>query len=220
LTDACPQPVFPSGDYYDLYEQYVHVRAYLGANLGYTTIGVILIIWCFLFHPGAVAIMFGVIVITTVEIYGFLNFFGIKLNGVSAVNIISGIGVINPPIAHITRVFLVTPGTNAYRAEHALAALTFPMLFSTISTFLGEFPMEFARFPYFTIYFFYMYCLIGVLTLINAFLPLPLILAYLGPGYFGDENNTNPDKPQPYEKGGLVEIPGLEDSNAPTNRTS
>jgi Niemann-Pick C1 protein len=222
LTDASPQPVFPSGNYYDLYEQYVRTREYLGSNLGFTAIGVILIIWCFLFHPGAVLIMFAVIVITVAEIVGFLAFFNLKLNGVSVVNIISGIGVINPPIAHITRVFLVTPGTNAYRAEHSLASLTFPMLFSTISTFVGEFPMEFARFPYFTLYFFYMYVLIGILTIINAFLPLPLILAYLGPGYFGDENSPtgNPDKPQPYEKGGLVEIPGLEDSNAPTNRTS
>lgn len=221
LTDASPQLVFPSGQYYDLYEQYVKVREYLGTNLGYTCIGVLLISSLFLFHPGAVLIMFAMIVLTVAEIYGFLAFFGLKLNGVSVVNMMMAVGVIVAPMAHITRVFMVSHGTNAARAEHALAMMTFPMLFSTISTFVGEFPLDFARFPYFTLYFFYMYVIIGVITLINAFLPLPLVLAYFGPPPLIEEGGgTGPDKPQPYEKGGLVEIPGLEDSNAPQTRTT
>jgi len=220
LTDASPQYVFPSGQSYDLYEQYVKTREYLGTNLGYTCIGVLLISSLFLFHPGAVLIMFAIICLTLAEIYGFLPFFKLKLNGVSVVNMIMAIGVIVAPVAHITRVFMVSHGTNMVRAEHALAMMTFPMLFSTVSTFVGEFPMEFARFPYFKIYFFYQYVIIGILTLINAFLPLPLLLAYLGPPPMSEEGN---DKSQPqaggYEKGGLVEIPGLEDSTAPTART-
>jgi len=213
VTDACPQLVYPSGADYDLYEQYVHVKEYLGRNLGYTCIGVLLITSVFLLHPGATLIMFAIIVLTIAEIYGFLAFFGLKINGVSVVNMIMAIGVVVAPSAHITRVFMVSQGTNAARAEHALAMMMFPMLFSTVSTFLGEFPLEFARFPYFRLYFFYQYVIIGVITIINAFLPLPLLLAYFGPPPITDDAGTE-KQAQGYEKGGLVEIPGLEESTA------
>jgi hypothetical protein len=211
VVDATPQAVYLQGQTYDLYEQYVKVRDYLGTNLGYTCIGVLLITSVFLFHPGATLIMFAMIVLTMAEIYGFLAFFGLKVNGVSVVNMVTAIGVIVAPVAHITRVFMVSQGTNAQRAEHALALMTFPMLFSTVSTFVGEFPLEFARFPYFRLYFFYQYVIIGILTLINAFLPLPLMLAYIGPPPL-TEDGPSADKPAAYEKGGLVEIPGLEES--------
>jgi hypothetical protein len=211
VTDACPQPVYPSGASYDLYEQYVKTKHYLGTGLGYTCIGVIIITSIFLLHPGATLIMFGIIVLTIAEVYGFLAFFNLKLNGVSSVNMIMAIGVVVAPVAHITRVFMVTPGTTLKRAEHALAMMTFPMTFSTVSTFVGEFPLEFARFPYFRLYFFYQYVIIGVITLINAFLPLPLILGYFGPPPLS-EGEGPIKQPSGYEKGGLQEIPGLEES--------
>jgi len=210
VTDACPQPVFPNGASYDLDEQYVKSKYYLGHGLGYTCIGVLIITSIFLLHPGATLIMFGVIVLTIAEVYGFLSFFGLKLNGVSSVNMIMAIGVVVAPVAHITRVFMVSHGTTLKRAEHALAVMTFPMFFSTVSTFVGEFPLEFARFPYFKLYFFYQYVIIGVITLINAFLPLPLLLGYFGPPPLSEGNGKQ--HPQGYEKGGLVEIPGLEES--------
>jgi len=213
VTDACPQPVYPQGATYDLYEQYVKTKAYLGSSLGYTCIGVLIITSVFLLHPGATLIMFAIIVLTIAEIYGFLSFFNLKLNGVSVVNMIMAIGVVVAPVAHITRVFMVSHGTNLKRAEHALAMMTFPMAFSTISTFVGEFPLEFARFPYFRLYFFYQYVIIGVITLINAFLPLPLLLGYFGPPPLSEEGSNMEKQPSGYEKGGLVEIPGLEESN-------
>jgi len=209
VTDASSVPLFPSGIIYDLYEQYVHTRAELSVNLGYTVVGIGCICWFFLYHPGAVAIMIAQISLTLAEIYGFLSFFGLKLNGVSVVNLVMAIGVIVVPVAHITRVFMVTHGTNKKRAEHALATLCFPMLFSTVSTFLGEFPMEFARFPYFRVYFFYQYVIIGVLTLLNAFLVLPLLLAYFGPPPLSEENMTAK------YGAGIQEIPGLEESGHP-----
>jgi len=172
----------------------------------------LLITSVFLLHPGATLIMFFIMVVTIAEIYGFLSLFQLKLNGVSVVNMIMAIGVVVAPVAHITRVFMVTHGTNAARAEHALALMTFPMLFSTVSTFVGEFPLEFARFPYFRLYFFYQYVIIGIITLINAFLPLPLLLSYLGPPPLSEEHSHK--GPAGYEKGGLVEIPGLEESTA------
>jgi len=164
----------------------------------------------FLLHPGAVVIMASVIALTLSECYGYLPFLNLKLNGVSVVNLIMAIGVIVVPTAHITRIFTVTEGTPRERAKYALAKMFFPMFFSTVSTFLGELPMEWSRFPYFRLYFFYQYALIGVLTLLISFFPLPLLLEYLGPPPVRD-----PSEKQAKYMGANkeVELPPLEETH-------
>jgi len=181
VTDACAVPCYPQGSAYDLNEQYLNVEYYLSTNLGYTVIGVLAISSVFLMHPGAVLILVAMIALTLSEVYGYLPFWNLKVNGVSVVNMIMAIGVVVVPIAHITRVFMVSYGDNVTRAKNALAMLVFPMLFSTISTFIGEFPLEFAKFPYFKLYFFYQYVIIGLLTLGNSFIVLSYLLEYFGP---------------------------------------
>jgi len=198
------------------YEQYVHVEEYLAKNLGYTVIGVLGMSAVFLMHPGAVFILTGLIALTLSEVYGYLPFWGLKVNGVSVVNMVMAIGVVVVPMAHITRVFMVTEGTNEERAKHALSMLVVPMLFSTISTFIGELPMEFAKFPYFKLYFFYQYVIIGLLTLGNAFIPLPYLLQYLGPP--PSKENTGKKVNQTSSNDGTIDmtIPALEDGDPTT----
>jgi len=181
ITDASFIPCFPGGFLFDLYEQYVHVHEQLTSNLGYTALGVLGVSFFFLLHPAAVFINVCMIGLTLAECYGFLALFHLKLNGVSVVNLVLAIGLIVVPTEHITRVFMVTPGTTTDRARRALGKMVFPMAFATISTFLGELPMEFAKFPYFRLYFFYQYVIIGLLTLFNSFLALPYLLEYFGP---------------------------------------
>jgi len=47
--------------------------------------------------------------------------------------------------------------------------------------------------------------------LFNAFLPLPLLLAFLGPPPIREGFNDKQSDNNPYEQNVLVEIPGLED---------
>eukprot|EP00456_Euglypha_rotunda_P064307 TRINITY_DN5470_c0_g1_i18.p1 TRINITY_DN5470_c0_g1~~TRINITY_DN5470_c0_g1_i18.p1 ORF type:complete len:858 (+),score=99.71 TRINITY_DN5470_c0_g1_i18:213-2576(+) len=213
ITDPSFVPCFPGGFLFDLYEQYVNVQHELTSNLGYTVIGVLGISFCFLLHPAAVFINVCMISLTLAECYGFLALFHLKLNGVSVVNLILAIGLIVVPTEHITRVFMVTNGTTSDRAKTALAKMVFPMLFSTISTFLGELPMEFAKFPYFRLYFFYQYVIIGLLTLVNSFLALPFFLEYFGPPSingpsYGKGSSRSSTTHDPLN----IEMPALEDT--------
>jgi len=181
ITDSSGLGAFPSGFVYNLYEQYLHVRQYLGTHLGYVTIAVALCLFTFLYNPFAVLILLGTICVITVEVYGFLHWFNLKLNGVSVVNIVMGVGQSVEFTAHIVRFFMVFRGTRADRANQSLRLMCYPLLNGAITTLIGIFPMAFAQFPYFTLYFFYQYLVILVAGLFNGIFYLPVILSLIGP---------------------------------------
>ena len=80
--------MFPEGFVYNFYEQYLHVREDLLENLLWVSIGVAVVSLSLLLHPGASLIMISVIALIVFEVYGFLHYFVIRMNGVSAVNLI------------------------------------------------------------------------------------------------------------------------------------
>jgi len=117
----------------------------------------------------------------TVEIYGFLHWFGLRLNGVSVVNLIMGVGVSVEFCSHITRFFMVFTGTRLERANQSLRLMGNPVFHGAITTVIGIFPMAFAKFPYFTLYFFYQYLIIIACGLFNGLFVLPVVLSFIGP---------------------------------------
>jgi len=181
ITDSSGLGAFPAGFVYNLYEQYLHVKEYLSTHLGYVVIAVTICLCTFLYNPLAVIILLGFLCIITVEVYGFLNWFGLKLNGVSVVNIIMGVGVSVEFCAHFTRFFMVFTGTRHDRANQALRIMAYPIINGCITTLIGVFPMAFAQFPYFTLYFFYQYVIILVAGLFNGVFFLPVFLSLAGP---------------------------------------
>jgi len=211
ISDASSLPMYPSGFVFDLYEQYVNVRKYLGQQLGFISIGIICISWIFLLHPGMVAIMMAVIVVITVEIYGVLYFFNIKLNGVCVINIVFSLGMSVEFTAHISRLFMVIPGTRAERAQAAMAKMIFPLCFSATSTILGVLPLNFAKFPYFILYFFNQLVIILLIGLYNGVILLPIILSFIGPPAIG--GGGGPVK----EVSANVELPQLEEGEEEHN---
>jgi len=181
ITDSSGLGAFPAGFVYNLYEQYLHVRTYLGTHLGYVTIAVAICLCTFLYNPLAVLVLLSFLVIITVEVYGFLHWFNLKLNGVSVVNIIMGVGVSVEFCAHIVRFFMVFTGTRHDRANQSLRIIAFPVINGCITTLIGVFPMAFAKFPYFTLYFFYQYVIILIAGLFNGVFFLPVFLSLCGP---------------------------------------
>jgi len=200
VTDHAKIPCYPAGFVFDLYEQYVNVEKYLGEQLGYAAIGVVLISWIFLLHPGAVLILGLVVAVITSEIYGFLYFFSLKLNGVCVINLVFSVASSVEFCVHIVRLFMVTPGTRSERATSALARMIYPMLFSATATFLGNLPLLFARFPYFVLYFFDQIILILILGVFNGLVTLPILLSFIGPptlgGFSVKDAATNVELPQ------------------------
>lgn len=174
-------PCFPSGQLYLLWEQFIDVRRYTVLSLVYVMLGALLTSFLFLWHPGAVLIMGITIFAIVFEVMGMLYWLGLKMNGVSVVNLVMGVGVAVEFTAHITRLFMLTPGTNPERAEKALAKMSVPVAFGGISTFIGVVPLAFAKFGYFQLYFFQQYVLILALGMYNGLFFLPVMLMLFGP---------------------------------------
>lgn len=181
ICDQSGLPLFVSGFIHNLFEQYINVSGYLLSNMMYAGIGIALASCLFLYHPAAVFIMIMVIAAVMVEVYGMLSFMGLKVNGVCAINMVLAVGVTVECTAHITRVFMITPGDRVHRAQRALSLMLAPVVFGGMSTFLGVFFMVFATFPYFRRYFFDMYVLIIFIGLGNGILFLPAVLSFIGP---------------------------------------
>ena len=82
--------------------------------------------------------------------------------------------------AHTTRSFMLAVGTRSERVQEALDAMFVPILSGSFSTFLGISALAFAEFPYFRIYFFYMYMLFILIGTFNGLIVLPAILCVVG----------------------------------------
>jgi len=92
-----------------------------------------------------------------------------------------GVGVSVEFCAHIMRFFMVFTGARHDRANQALRLMAYPIINGCITTFIGVFPMAFAKFPYFTLYFFYQYIIILVAGVFNGVFFLPVFLSWFGP---------------------------------------
>lgn len=182
VLDAAPVSMFASGLMYSLWEQFMNVNSYMITQLIVVIIGIMFASFFFLFHPGVVLIMTVVITLTIVEVYGFLVYFGLKINSVCVLNLVMGVGVSVEFTAHICRVFMLSAGrTKVERAKDSIAVMIGPIVCGGASTFLGVFFMAFADFPYFRLYFFNMYVLILLMGFINGVLLLPTLLSFMGP---------------------------------------
>lgn len=176
-----PGGVYSSGLTYDLYEQYINVEKYLTECLIYVGIGVFFASFLFLFHPLAVCLMTFTIGMIIVEVYGFLSWCDLKVNGVSVINLVMAVGVCVEFTAHITRQFMVAVGDRKTRAQKSIQDMFAPVTFGAFSTILGVMFMAFAEFPYFTLYFFNMYMVIICFGWLNGIAVLPVILSVCGP---------------------------------------
>jgi len=181
ITDNSGLPCFPAGFVFDLYEQYLNVSKYMSSHLGYVAIAMILCLFTFLYNPLAVFLLVGVLVIMVVEIYGYLYWGNLKLNGVSVVNVIMGTGISIEFTVHFVRFFMVFLGTRDERANQSLRLMAFPVFSGGVTTLIGILPMAFAKFPYFKLYFFYQYLIILIVGWWNGIFLLPVLLSLFGP---------------------------------------
>lgn len=228
--DKVKIPAFAMGFMFDFYEQYMNVNDYMVKNLGYAFIGVTVTSFFFLFHPMAVFIMMVSIAFIVGEVYGFMVWFGVKTNGVAVVNLVVAVGVSVESTAHITRLFVITPGdSKADRAEHALASMLSPIMFGNFSTFLGVFFTVFSKFPYFRLYYFNLITCVLIFGAFNGLMFLPAMLSFIGPAPIsmdadepppGHASNKVAPGDEGYEGDELVKGDGKADGATGDDKTS
>uniref|UniRef100_A0A183CG75 SSD domain-containing protein n=1 Tax=Globodera pallida TaxID=36090 RepID=A0A183CG75_GLOPA len=160
-------PVYPSGIPFTFWEQYLKLTFYL--------------ISAILFNPWA-AVMVAIIVVTmTVELAGFMGVFGVKMNPISAVTLITAVGIGVEFTAHVVLAFLTSLGTRDERMVACLEHMFIPVIHGGLSTLLGIVMLAFSEFDFVIKYFFVVMTALVIIGLINGLALLPVLLSLIGP---------------------------------------
>lgn len=122
-----------------------------------------------------------IVIITTIELGGFMGIMGIKMNPISAVTLICAVGIGVEFTAHVELAFLTALGSIDQRLESCLQHMFVPVYHGAISTFLGVVMLIFSEFDFVVKYFFYTMTLLVALGVFNGLCVLPVILTLVGP---------------------------------------
>ncbi|KAJ9435299.1 Protein patched-like protein 3, partial [Diplonema papillatum] len=136
------------------------------------------------------AIMTVVMGMSMIVICASLEMLDLQLNGISMMSILFGIGINVELCVHICRAFLVIRPAlsdvsrleqNRDRVGFALSEMSVPVFDGAFTSFMGVLVLAFADIPFFRKYFFQFYSMLILISLWHAFIPLPILLCYLGP---------------------------------------
>ncbi|KAK6031130.1 hypothetical protein OSTOST_02721 [Ostertagia ostertagi] len=122
-----------------------------------------------------------IVVIVTIELGGFMGVFGIKMNPISAVTLISAVGIGVEFTAHVVLAFLTSLGSVDDRLESCLQHMFVPVFHGAISTLLGIVMLVFSEFDFVIKYFFVVMSTLVVLAVFNGLCLLPVLLTIIGP---------------------------------------
>jgi len=228
----------PGGLMIDLFSQYIGVSRSLSLNLLYVSIAIILCGVVFLLNPIAVFVALLCNAAMVIEVYGFADWLGLRINGVLVLNIVIAVALTMEFTAHVARAFVLTnvtdkdrqsgmtlPGSNdgQIRMKKTLREMFTPVSLGALTTILGVMPIAFAQFPYFRQYYFTLYIMIVLFGWLNGVIFQPIILSLYPPRAFTLEASSSVDgaplmasnvtsKPNDFER----VMSDESDGNAPT----
>jgi len=120
------------------------------------------------------------VVLSMVNVAGFMHFWGLTIETISCTNLIICIGLCVDSAAHITHEFLASPGSRNYRARAALKNIGPAVLNGGFSTFLAFVLCARSNSHVFST-FFKIFFLVIVFAMYNGLVVLPVLLSFIGP---------------------------------------
>ncbi|KAE9554217.1 hypothetical protein FO519_002581 [Halicephalobus sp. NKZ332] len=174
-------PNFPSGLAFTFWEQYLHLTVNLTTAILIIGGSVLFVISIIIFNPWAASMVAIIVVSMTIELAGFMGIFGLKMNPISAVTLITAVGIGVEFTAHVVLAFLTSLGTKDERMESALKHMFIPVLHGGLSTLLGIIMLAFSEFDFIVDYFFVVMSALIVIGLFNGLAMLPVMLSLIGP---------------------------------------
>ncbi|EFO85708.1 CRE-PTC-1 protein [Caenorhabditis remanei] len=187
IRDVCERfnelklPNFPQGIAFTFWEQYLFLTGNLMQAISIITISVFCVISVLLFNPWAAAMVVCILGIMTCELAGFMGLVGIKLNPVSAVTLITAVGIGVEFTVHVVVSFLTALGTRAQRTSSAVDRVFVPVIHGSFSTLLGILMLGFSEFEFVVKYFFIVMTALIATGIINGLILLPVLLSWFGP---------------------------------------
>merc|ERR1719317_1481133 len=119
------------------------------------------------------------VVLTLVDLVGFLHFWGITIDTLSCVNIVLAVGLCIDYSAHIAHAFIVSTGTRTERAKNALVTMGPAIANGGITTFLALVFLGFSQSHIF-ITFFRVFLLTVIFGLFHGLIFLTTVLSIIG----------------------------------------
>uniref|UniRef100_A0A0R3RWT3 SSD domain-containing protein n=1 Tax=Elaeophora elaphi TaxID=1147741 RepID=A0A0R3RWT3_9BILA len=174
-------PNFPSGIAFIFWEQYLNLRWNLLVAICVITSAVFIIISIIIFNPWAAMMVTIVVVSMTIELAGFMGAAGVKLNPISAVTLISAVGIGVEFTVHVVLVYLTSLGSKDERMAACLNHMFIPVIHGGLSTLLGIVMLAFSEFEFIVKYFFIVLSALILIGLINGLVFLPVLLSLIGP---------------------------------------
>uniref|UniRef100_A0A0K0FDZ6 Protein patched homolog 1 (inferred by orthology to a human protein) n=1 Tax=Strongyloides venezuelensis TaxID=75913 RepID=A0A0K0FDZ6_STRVS len=172
---------FPSGIAFVFWDQYLNLNVTILKAIAIITFAVFIVITILLFNIWASACICFTLMIMTLELAGFLGYSGIKLNPVSAVSLITAVGIGVEFTVHVMYSYLTALGSRQKRMEMAIDRVFVPVIHGAISTLLGILMLGFSEFEFVVKYFFIIMSALIIIGLINGLIFMPVLLSLFGP---------------------------------------
>jgi len=182
--------VFPMCIGYASWETDEVISEELYRNILLAILCVFITTWMLLFNFGASLQVLGCVVLTLVNVGGFIHFWGLTIDTVSCTNIIISIGLCVDYSAHIAHAFMSTQGTRDERVKAALADIGPAVFNGGFSTFLAFVLLAGSKSHVFAT-FFKVFFLVVLFGLYNGLFVLPVALSFLGPKAYGSEESNS-----------------------------
>lgn len=120
------------------------------------------------------------VLLTLLNVAGFMHFWGLTIETVSSTNLIISIGLCVDCPAHIAHEFLTSTGSRMERSGKALSRMGPAVLNGGFSTFLSFILLADSNSHVFET-FFKIFFLVVIFALYNGLVFLPVLLSYIGP---------------------------------------
>ncbi|GMR37186.1 hypothetical protein PMAYCL1PPCAC_07381 [Pristionchus mayeri] len=172
---------YPQGLAFTFWEQYLTLRWNLFLAILIIAAAVFTVIASLIFNPYAAFLVMIIVVVTTIELGGFMGLFGVKMNPISAVTLICAVGIGVEFSAHVMLAFLTSLGSVETRLQSCLLHMFVPVFQGAISTLLGIVMLVFTEFDFVFKYFFVVMSVLVVIGIFNGLCLLPCILTFIGP---------------------------------------
>ena len=171
---------YPRGIPYVYWEQYFGLRDNVLKAIGLILLVSFITASFFLMDPWTGFILVLMLILTTVQVFGFMGWIDIRFSAIPAVTVIVTVGVAVESTAPLAFYFVQACGTLNQRMHQALQHRFTPILNGGISTFLGIIMLAFSPFPFITKYFFVLLLSCIIFSHINGMILLPVMLSLIG----------------------------------------
>merc|ERR550532_2478680 len=185
--------VFPMCIGYASWETDEVISEELYRNILLATVCVFATTWLLLFNLTASLLVLGCVVLTLVNVGGFIHFWGLTIDTVSCTNIIISIGLCVDYSAHIAHAFMSCTGSRKERVREALADIGPAVFNGGFSTFLAFILLANSKSHVFST-FFKVFFLVIVFGLFNGLLLLPVMLSLVGPAAYSQHLREEVEK--------------------------